>query len=42
VNERIDRVKANLTDAPQLAEVLRHHEQARSFWREKIRNTNAD
>ena len=31
VNERVDRVKANLTDAPELAEVLRHHEQARTF-----------
>jgi hypothetical protein len=42
VNERIDRVKANVTDQSQQAELLRHHERARKFWQERIRKANAD
>ena len=42
VNERIDRVKANVTDKSQQAEVLRSHESARKFWQKKVREANAD
>ena len=42
VNERIDRVKANITDKSQQAEVLRSHESARKFWQERVRQSNAD
>ena len=42
VNERIDRVKANITDKSQQAEVLRSHESARKFWQKRVREANAD
>ena len=42
VNERIERVKANITDKSQQAEVLRSHESARKFWQERVRQSNAD
>ena len=42
VNERIDRVKANITDKSQQAELLRSHESARKFWQKKVREANAD
>jgi len=42
VNERIERVKANITDKSQQAEVLRFHESARKFWQERVRQSNAD
>ena len=42
VNERIDRVKANVTDKSQQAELLRSHESARKFWQKKVREANAD
>ena len=42
VNERIERVKANITDKSQQAEVLRSHESARKFWQKKVREANAD
>jgi len=42
VNERIERVKGNVTDKSQQAEVLRFHESARKFWQKKVREANAD
>jgi hypothetical protein len=42
VNERIERVKANITDQSQQEEVLRFHESARKFWQERVRQSNAD
>ena len=42
VNERIERVKANITDKSQQAEVLRSHESARKFWQKRVREANAD
>ena len=42
VNERIERVKANISDKSQQAEVLRFHESARKFWQERVRQSNAD
>ena len=42
VNERIERVKGNITDKSQQAEVLRSHESARKFWQERVRQSNAD
>ena len=40
VNERIERVKANITHKSQQAEVLRFHESARKFWQERVRQSN--
>ena len=42
VNERIERVKGNVTDQSQQEEVLRFQESARKFWQERVRQSNAD
>ena len=42
VNERIERVKANITDKSQQEEVLRSHESVLKFWQERVRQSNAD
>jgi hypothetical protein len=41
VNERIERVKANLKDGAQHDEVLLWHEKARIFWTERLKLANA-
>jgi hypothetical protein len=41
VNERIERVKANVEVGTQRDEVLAWHEKARSFWTERLRLANA-
>ncbi|MCA9211731.1 MAG: CehA/McbA family metallohydrolase [Planctomycetales bacterium] len=38
VDERIDRVKKNVADPLQQAEVLEPHERAREFWTERVQN----
>ena len=42
VNERIERVKDNITHQSQQEEVLRFHEIARKLWQERVRQSNAD
>jgi len=42
VNERIERVKGNVTDQSQQEEVLRFHENARKFWQKQVLESNAD
>ena len=42
VNERIERVKGNVTDQSQQEEVLRFHENARKFWQKKVLESNTD
>ena len=42
VNERIGRVKGNITDQSQEEEVLRFHEIARKFWQERVWLSNAN
>jgi len=42
VNERIQRVKGNVTDQLEQEEVLRFHESARKFWQERVRESNAE
>ena len=42
VNERIDRVQKNVTDADQLRAVLEPHEKARVFWLKQVQQANAD
>jgi hypothetical protein len=41
-NERINRVKANVHDETELAQVLEWHETARTFWTERLGMANAD
>ncbi len=42
VIERIERVRANVPDESQQAEVLRPHEMARKFWQQRLRQANAE
>jgi hypothetical protein len=42
VDERIERVKDQLTDPTKLADVLKHHHDARKFWAEKVAVANGD
>lgn len=42
VNERTERVKANIEDGARREQVLVWHEKARTFWTERLRITNAD
>jgi hypothetical protein len=42
VDERIERVKANIDDPPQLGSVLAWHEKARQFWTNRLTIANAE
>jgi hypothetical protein len=42
VNERINRVRANVQDESQLEQVLRWHESARQFWTERLTMANSE
>lgn len=42
VNERIGRVKANVSEKAVEGEVLRHHREAREFWKNKIQQANVE
>jgi hypothetical protein len=42
VNERIDRVKANVADESERRQVLAWHEKARTFWQERVNLANAE
>jgi hypothetical protein len=42
VEERIARVKANVSDETERREVLKWHDQARGFWTERVAAANAD
>lgn len=42
LDERIERVKQNVPNATERALVLRWHDEAREFWRQRHRNANAD
>ena len=42
VNERIERVKANIKDDAKREQVLVWHEKARNFWTERLRIANAE
>jgi hypothetical protein len=42
VDERIQRVKANVEDESKLAQVLTWHEAARTFWTERLKMANAE
>ena len=42
VNERIDRVRTNISDKAEEAEVLRYHWEAREFWKNKIQQANVE
>ena len=42
VNERIDRVRTNISDKAEEAEVLRYHREAREFWKNKIQHANVE
>jgi hypothetical protein len=40
VDERIERVKVQLTDPTKLMNVLKHHHDARNFWATKVAAAN--
>jgi hypothetical protein len=42
VDERIQRVKANVTDESELKQVLTWHEAARQFWTKRLEMANAE
>lgn len=42
VDERMDRVRKNVTDTVQRKAVLKPHESAREFWAERVRNANVE
>jgi hypothetical protein len=42
VDERMERIRKNVTDPDQLRAVLEPHEQARLFWQQRVREANAD
>lgn len=42
VNERIERINANVSDADERQSVLQWHVQAREFWRRRVDAANAD
>lgn len=42
VDERIARVRANVQDPKRLAAVLKPHEEAKQFWKQKVAGANAD
>ncbi len=42
VEERIQRVRTNLTDPEELREVLVYHQRAKAFWQDKVAAANAD
>ena len=42
VDERIERVRANVTNNTQRADVLQWHTQARTFWEERLKTANAE
>jgi hypothetical protein len=42
IDERIARVKANVSVSAQLAEILRYHNRAKAFWEERLADATAD
>ena len=42
IDERINRVEGNISESRQAAEVLKYHESAREFWRQRYEMANAD
>jgi len=42
LDERTERIRKDVTDPGQLRDVLEPHEQARLFWRQRVRDANAD
>ena len=42
VNERIERVKANIEDESKREQVLMWHEAARTFWTDRLKMANAE
>ena len=42
VDQRIERVRGNVTDTGRLRAVLEPHENARVFWQDRVRMANAD